>query len=39
MLKADKYKNKFIPYIPREIAAYGADGTKGTYTKPEKETT
>ena len=39
MLKADKYNNRHIPYITREIAAYGADETKGTYTIPKKETT
>ncbi len=46
MLKADKYTNNLYkgkkssyPTNDYEIAAWGADGTKGTYKAPEKEIT
>lgn len=38
MLKADKYK-KNIPLPPLELAAYGAEGTEGTYTTPTEDIT
>ncbi len=40
MLKADKYnKSNTYQAPPREIAAFGADGTKGTRKRPKREIT
>lgn len=40
MLKADKYnKSNTYQSPPREIAAFGADGTKGTRKRPKREIT